>query len=126
MECRPPRYPKYTDRDYFTLWLNKLSEQLDERFRTQQEAIKLSQDVINARLEGMNEFRATISDQNKNYITKAEYGAKLEAINTDLRILREAKAVAEGKASQSSVIFLGVVSVIGLLVSLISLVVKFI
>ena len=39
---------------------------------------------LNRRLTGMNEFREALKDQNNNFITRVEYDAKHELVNTKL------------------------------------------
>ena len=74
------------------------------------------------RLEGMNEFRNQLKDQNATFITKAEYSAHMNKLEEDIRMLRESKATLEGKASQTSVnIALGI-SIIGLILTVLNIV----
>ncbi len=44
----------------------------DARFASIARATELAAGTMNARLEGMNEFRSTMADQSRTYITRAE------------------------------------------------------
>lgn len=87
---------------------------------------KLAAKSLETRLEHMNEFRAAMSDQSKHYLTKQEFTIQHERVMEDIKILRESKANLEGKASTKSVMIAYIISGIGLLISLITLILKFI
>jgi len=71
------------------------------------ESTKLAKEVMDARLSSMNEFRESLRDQTKEFLTRVEYGSQQGALETrflrmdeDIRGLRESRASLEGKASQ--------------------------
>lgn len=45
-----------------------------------QEALRTATTALERRLEGLNEFRRQLTDQNASFLTKAEYDAKHEAL----------------------------------------------
>ena len=97
MSTNSPQSSRHTSeyislRDYFEALLAERDK-----------AIKVALYAQDKRLDGMNEFRATIDDQGKKYLTKAEFDAFRGAIDADIRSLRESRALLEGKASQVSV-----------------------
>ncbi len=78
-------------RDYFTLWLEKLEsfyqerdKRYEERFNAQEKAVAFAlsaaeravskaETATEKRFESVNEFRNTLSDQAKNFLSRSEY-----------------------------------------------------
>ena len=52
--------------------IRSLEDKLQVRYDMQQKAEMLANSVMNARLEGMNEFREAMKDQSSKYITREE------------------------------------------------------
>ena len=96
-------------------------EYTDIRLAAQEQATRLARESMEKRLETMNEFRAQLKDQASTFFTRTEHNLFLDRVNAELTILKETNARAEGKASQTSVLFLGAVAVMGLLLSIITL-----
>ena len=92
------------------------------RLESIDKATEVAKISMEKRLEGMNEFRDALKDAQTQYVTKREH----DLIQADIRILRESKAVLEGKADQKSVNVAFLVSFIGLFVSAISFLIRFI
>jgi hypothetical protein len=88
-------------------------------------ATRLATDTMERRLEGMNEFRAQLKDQAGTFVSRAELEAFKAIVDADMRPLRQAKARAEGKASQQAVNVSTIIAVLGLLIGLLSLVKAF-
>jgi hypothetical protein len=87
-----------------------LREYVDEKLKALEQARIMAFSELERRLENMNEFRAQLNDQAKTFVTKNEHQIMfehvtkhLDLINTDIRLLREFRALMEGKASQESV-----------------------
>jgi hypothetical protein len=78
---------------------------------------------LNKRLEGMNEFRAALKDQNSTFLPRNEYEVQHEKLENDIKVLRESKAMLEGKASQQSVNFSTLIAIAGVLIGIIALIV---
>jgi hypothetical protein len=95
-----------------------LKEYVDLKIGAIDKATSVAYASMEKRLEGMNEFRNQLKDQNITFITKAEYSAHMNKIEEDIRILRESKAQLEGKASQSDVNSLRLISYISLAIGL--------
>jgi hypothetical protein len=81
---------------------------------------EVSAAMLEKRLESMNEFRAQLKDQAGTFFTRNEHDAYGTSVEKDLRVFREFKANLEGKASQTAVNIALLVSVIGIVISLIS------
>jgi 2-hydroxy-3-keto-5-methylthiopentenyl-1-phosphate phosphatase len=78
------------------------------------------------RLEGMNEFREAIKDQASKFPTRDEVCAIITPIERELKILNTFKDALEGKASQKDVTVAMVISGFGILLSVVSLVLRLI
>ena len=81
---------------------------LDERFRSQEKALELQQEINDKRFEGQNEWRGAMSDREKAYITRVDHEALILLLNTkedallkDIKSLEITRATLDGKASQS-------------------------
>lgn len=103
---------------YFEVKFIALREFFDYKFEAIYRANDVAYESMEKRLEGMNEFRDTLKDQASRFITRDEVDAIRKSIDADLRVLREYKAMVEGKASQQSVMIAYVMSGIGLLMGI--------
>lgn len=113
-------------KEYFDTRFNELKNYMDVKFNSIEKSTCLAQETLNARLESMNEFRNSLKDQTSNYITRVEHEALISKYDTDIRILREAKAEATGKASQQSVNVVTTIAIIGVIIGFIGILIKFI
>jgi hypothetical protein len=98
-----------------------LRDYFERLIAEQNKATAVAYQSMERRLDGMNEFRDTLRDQGVTYLTKSEYHMAHGAIEKDVRELRESRALLEGKASQSSVNFVTVMSVVGLIMGIIGI-----
>ena len=83
-------------------------------------ALNLAREQLEKRLEGMNEFRQSLKDQNSTFVTKTEHSF----ICQDVRDLRENKARMEGKADQKSVMQVMIISIVSLFISIINFILR--
>jgi hypothetical protein len=104
-----------TIREYFTLWLTKLENALDERNETQQRAVATALAAQDKRLDSMNEFRQALNDRDRVAVTKAELEAALNPLKADVRELRDWKNEMGGKANQSDLSRTTIFAIIALL-----------
>ena len=88
-----------------------LKEHIESRLISIEKATELALAALNERLAGMNEFRAALNDVLKLLATKAELGR----LEEDVRVLRESRAILEGKASQNSVNQATLIAIIGII-----------
>lgn len=112
-------------REYFDNRFNELKNYMDLKFTSLDKSTCLAQDNLNNRLENMNEFRESLKDQTKSYITRTEHEALITKYDSDIRVLREANAKAEGKASMNSVYVGYIIAFIGIIMGIIGLILKF-
>ena len=98
------------------------AEALNVRIVAIQESIKLAHSGMEKRLDGMNEFRSQLKDQAATFLSRDEYALMHDKVLEDIRDLRESRAELSGKASQNAVIGSYVLAVLGLIVSVVSMV----
>ena len=84
---------------------------------------KAAEETLNIRLESMNEFRDQISKERMEYLPRKEHEQIHAIMSEDIRMLREAKAVADGKASMGSVYISYLVAFIGIIFGIVNLVI---
>lgn len=77
-----------------------LEKHINKRLKSMNKATKVALKELNRRLDGMNEFRDTIKDQNAEFIRKSEHDTAHSRIEEDIRSLRESRAEISGKASK--------------------------
>jgi hypothetical protein len=109
-----------TLRDYVDTRLDAIEKEKDASTR-----------ALEKRLDGMNEIRDALKDQQSFFVSKAEYRTAHERLADDIRSLRESRALLEGKASTESVNKVGntaltgiAIGVIGMIISVISLLLR--
>jgi hypothetical protein len=99
-------------KEYFERILSEREKQYDERFSSQQTQMETATKVINAKLEGMNEWRQQSKEREAHFITRDEH----ESFRKEIESLKLSRAELEGKASQMSVIIALLISVLGLII----------
>ena len=109
---------------HFEQQLKDIKELLEAKFLSIEQATKLATETLNARLDNMNEFRGAMKDQLATAFTKNEHAFYAEKVEADLRMLRENKALLEGKASQKSVVWAIGISVAGLVIGAIGIIIS--
>jgi len=97
-----------------------LKEHFDQRFTDIQRAVDKAEQTINTRLEGMNEFRAAMKDQQATMATKDDVNRVRQRLS-DLETVADRAA---GKADQASVDRVLVMSMIALGISVITFVLR--
>jgi hypothetical protein len=113
-------------KDYFDMRFNELKNYMDIRFNSIDKATILSNESLDARLEGMNEFRNSMKDQASSFITRQEFSICIERLGEDVKLLREINAKSEGKASQNSVNIAYVIAFVGIIIGICGLLIKLI
>lgn len=106
------------------LKVSALDKSVSARLDALDRATKLASDTMEKRLEGMNEFRAQLKDQAGTFISRQELEAFKALVDADMRVLREANAKAEGKASQQAVNVSTIIAIVGLLLGIVSFVTR--
>jgi len=60
-------------KEYFEMQFNLFENNINNRFANSEEAVNKAEHEMNRRLNGMNEFREQLKDQENTYITRTEY-----------------------------------------------------
>lgn len=88
------------------LTLDMLAERIDHerdmretREHAAAEALRTATTALEKRLEGMNEFRAALSEQNRNYVTVTVFDSRTESADKRLTILERAAERTTGAIS---------------------------
>ena len=79
--------------------LVSLRDYVESRLDAIKATMEASDKAMEFRLESMNEFRDQINTERRAYITRSEHELIHNQLADDIRMLRESKAKAEGKAS---------------------------
>jgi hypothetical protein len=108
-------------RDYFDDKIEALTRCFTVKFDAMESARNLAKEAVEAKLLLMNELRGALNDQSSRMLTRAEYQLQHDRLIEDIRILRESKALLEGKATQASVNLAYLIGFTGLLISVINL-----
>ena len=118
--------PKWADVDIARIEekLDGLADVVSLRFSENQRAITKAEDSMTARLEGMNEFREQLKDQATKFALRDEVNRRFDEVVEDIQNLELSKATLEGKASQSSVLFAYVLSIGGLVIAIVSIILR--
>lgn len=104
-------------------WVS-LRDYVDKQFELNAVALDKAERTMNARLEGMNEFRETLKDQASRFVTRDQVELMIKPLCDDVRSLRTLADKAEGKASQNAMLGTLFISIVSLVIGIIRLVVK--
>jgi len=99
--------------------IDSLDKKVELRFNMKDQALDTAYKSMDTRLQGMNEFRASLSDASKTFLTRDMYDAKHELLQKQVDDLRMNQANLAGKASASSVWVSYLFTGVALLMSLI-------
>ena len=119
-------------REHFEALLRAQKENQDTSLRAQkcyfearlkaiEDSSRIAFDAIDDRMRGSNEIRSAMKDQSTTFATKVYVDAIRDRWDAEIDDLKEYKNIATGKASQSSVLLLGLVSVVSLIVTIIKM-----
>jgi hypothetical protein len=98
-------------------WVS-LRRYVDMRFKGVEDKTELAREAMEKRLDGMNEFRDTLSDQASRFVPRTEYNDLKDTVEG----LTESRAELRGKASQNSVIAAYVIAAVSIIISVIALI----
>lgn len=104
-------------KEYFLKLLEVRDREQEKQRAADQNAMEFARDAMDKRLEGMNEFRDTLRDQASRFVTREQ----LESLKEEVRNLQKGVAVAEGKASQLSMLAAGAMGLAALITSIITM-----
>lgn len=96
-----------------------LRDYVDVRFDAICKEIETGNKVMDARLEKMNEFRSAMTDQAQHFMTVNEYHLAHKPVEEDIKELRDFMAKQQGKASQTALLFVSAISILGLVFAIV-------
>jgi hypothetical protein len=102
-------------------------KQLQLHFRNSENALILSKLELDKRLNELNNLRAEYTkdrmDDNTTFLRQETYYDKMISLDKDIKDLQLSKAALEGKASQTSVTRVTIISLAGLFIALIGIII---
>jgi hypothetical protein len=102
-------------------------KQLQLHFRNSENALILSKLELDKRLNELNNLRAEYTkdrmDDNTTFLRQETYYDKMISLDKDIKDLQLSKASLEGKASQTSVTRVTIISLAGLFIALIGIII---
>jgi len=78
------RWNVYSLKEYFDVVIDKLDEKIEQRFASVKEAVTKAEAATERRFEGVNEFRNTLSDQQRTFLPRKEYEATMSSIDSKI------------------------------------------
>jgi ABC-type uncharacterized transport system involved in gliding motility auxiliary subunit len=118
-----------TLREYLEALIKNLELRMEEHFTAQDKANELYALAQEKRLDSMNEFRESLKDQTKTYITRSTLEARSAVVDREIKSNREeieslklSRAEIEGKASQNALYISYAISLLALLTGIIGIV----
>ena len=104
---------------YISQQIKAVKALMKSKYQTIEKSTDLATSLLDKRLDTMNEFRQALKDQQATFVSRSEFEILHQRIIEDIRILREAKATTEGKASMASVYISYLIALIALAISII-------
>jgi hypothetical protein len=117
--------PDVSLKEYLLELLDERKAEFNTRFESMDRAINVATEALDKRLDSMNEFRNALKDQTATFITKSDYQSKHDELVKQIEDLKLSRATMEGKADQNSVNIAYIITFIGLIISIISLLLRF-
>jgi hypothetical protein len=111
-------------REYFEKQFEAHEKLNDAKFESVEKAVTVANTNMEHRLAGLNEWRATITDFINASITRKEFEGAHATVLEDIKRLDISRAMLEGKASQKSVNMAFLISAVGIILSIISIVLR--
>ena len=119
-------------KEYFDKQIDGVCRKFGTEINSIEKSIGKSEERLDIRLMAMNEWRAQMKDQTISFVTRAETDIqignickRLDDIGKAIRDLEIDRAKLEGKADQKTVMYTAIATAIGLIVSVISLLLRF-
>jgi ABC-type uncharacterized transport system involved in gliding motility auxiliary subunit len=118
-----------TLREYLEALIKNLELRMEEHFTAQDKAQLLYSLAQEKRLDSMNEFRESLKDQTKSFVTQSQHEALAHIVDRDIKNNREeieslklSRAEIAGKASQNALYISYAISLLALLTGIIGIV----
>jgi len=102
-----------------------LKTYVDQRFADNDKAVLAALASTDKRLDGMNEFRQALSDQQKNFLTREEFTRAHSDLVTQVTQLNSRMDKREGEKTESNNIYGYAVGIAGVLFAVLDLIFRF-
>jgi len=119
-------------KEHYDKLIEQVCKTLDERFKAQEKANDLQQEMSNKKFEQQNEWRGAFTDREKAFITRADHEAlvlllntKEDALKKDIKSLEITRATLDGKASQSQLNLTFAFTFVSLILGIIGIILGF-
>jgi hypothetical protein len=86
-------------RDYFDRIMTERDLRYQQRFDSQEKALEKAMRSSESRLDGMNEFRESLSDAQKTYITRTEAMAVITRNEQDIKAVTDRINISAGRGA---------------------------
>lgn len=106
LQGQPAQDPPLSRREFESRMM-ELNKRLDQRDDLNDRAVGAALASMNARLDGMNEFRSTLRDQASGFVSRPEWHTRITGLEDKVRNLELAQSEAQG-ASNRSVYLMGI------------------
>lgn len=100
---------------YLERRIDELEKLMDTKFESQERAVDTAQDAMEQRFESVNEFRATLSDQTANFVTREVVDAIVNELSRRVGSLESRMSAYDGR-------IIGYSAGVGLVVLILSIV----
>jgi len=111
-------------KEHYDELLAQVCKTIDERFKAQEKASDLQQEMVTKKFEAQNEWRGAMSDREKTFITRADHESLVLLLNTkedalikDIKSLELTRAMIDGKASQQQLNITFIFVIVGFIFS---------
>ena len=118
-------------RDYVDSRIEAICHKFTIEIRSLKDLINKAEGLLQIRLEGLNEWREQNKDIISKFITRVELdlqvrrlNERVDELNRTVKELELDRAKLEGKADQKALMYTAIASAIGLIISIISFVMK--
>ncbi len=111
-------------KEYFDLAVTNLDEKIEQRFLSMKEAVNKAETATEKRFEAVNEFRSTLSDQQRTFIPRKEY--EVSNCSLDAKVTEVVKKMdkIENMKQGGNVVLAYIISAISLLIAIASFIIK--
>jgi hypothetical protein len=119
-------------KEHYDELLAQVCKTLDERFKAQEKAAILQEQINEKKFDSQNEWRGAMNDREKAYITRQDHDALIALLNAkedmlkkDIKSLEITRATLDGKASQNQLNITFAFTFISLMLAIVGIIMGF-
>lgn len=120
------RWNVYSLKEHFDLALHNLDEKIEQRFTSIKEAVDKADAATEKRFTSVNEFRNTLSDQQRTFIPRNEYEIALRNVDGKVTDVEKKVEKVENMAAGAHNVWAYVISAVSLLIALFAVILNLI